>query len=211
MRIRRSAALLVVLLFCGADAGAEERADFVIKGATLELRGARATIQAPSSYWKWSRLEIQPGSPFDGYRCSSLINDHDAYLLLVSREPVPPLDESRLDDLVSEIRKNEVPENFVIAAPRQEPSTLPWPGSYRIQYALSSSLGSAYIYAYAAHRGRAFITLCMTLSSEEPADFIKFNRSLDVRVEKPLVRREILMALVAIVAVIGVVQWFRSR
>jgi hypothetical protein len=211
MKIQRSAGLLVALMLLGADAQGDERAEFVIRGATLELREAGATIQAPSTYWKWSRLERQRGSEFDAYRCASLINDRDVFLLLVSREPVPPLDASRMEDLVSEIRKNGLPENFVIAAPRQESSSLPWPGSFRMQFALSSSGGSVFIYSYAAHRKRAFITLCVTLSPDEPADFTKFSRSLDVRVDKPLLSREILMAVVGIVAAIGVVQWFRSR
>jgi len=211
MKFPRSASVLVALLSAGVEARGAELAGFVIKGATLEVREAGATIQAPSTYWKWSRLEKQRESGFDAYRCASLINDRDVFLLLVSREPVPPLDASKMEDLVSEIRKSGLPESFVIAAPRQEPSTLPWPGSYRMQFALSSSSGSVFIYSYASHRTRAFITLCVTLSSEEPSDFTKFSRSLDVRVEKPLLRREILVGLVAIVAAIGVVQWFRAR
>jgi len=215
MKMARTA--LLVLLAAAAPPGAAEDEDdekapeFVIQGATLDLRWAGATIQAPSIHWKWTRaVEIDPRR-LDAFQCVNGMNEHDAYFVLVSRKPAKPLDASGMDDLVNTIRKSGPGEGWVLASPEHEPSDIPWPGSYRLRYRLTSAFATAYLHAYAGRKTRAYLTLCFTLTPEEPPEFARFSRSLSVREEKKGRMKGVLTGLALLVVTIGVIQWLRSR
>lgn len=204
------AALALVALLARADE--EEVADFVIKGTTLDVRWAGATIQAPGVMWKWSRLEGVNTGKLDAFGCVNGMNEREmALVFLVTREKVRPLNAGEMDDLVREIRKSMPKDRWVIARPQYEPSDLPWPGSYKFRYELTSAGATAYLYGYAGRKTRGYLTECVTLSPQEPKEFAQFTRSLFVREEKKGPKSRILTGLVLAVAAIGVAQWLRSR
>jgi hypothetical protein len=212
MRILRGVVAALVLVAASAHAEDDEVADFLIKGTTLDVRWAGATIQAPGVMWKWSRLEGANTSKLDAFGCVNGMNEREmALVFLVTRQPVRPLNAGEMDDLVREIRKSMPKDRWVIARPQYEPSDIPWPGSYRFRYELTSAGATAYLYGYAGRKTRGYLTECVTLSPQEPAEFVQFTRSLFVREPKGSPRSRILMGLVLAVAAIGVVQWLRSR
>lgn len=211
MRIVRSAFTVLSFMAASLRLAAEEDPGFMIKGATLDLRWAGATIQAPSIHWKWSHAEEIDARKIDAFECVNRMDESNAFYFLVSREPVKPLDASGMDDLVNTIRSSGPREGWVLARPEQEPSNIPWPGSYRLQYEFTSASATAYLYVYAGRKTRAYMTLCVTLSREEPAEFARFTRSLFVREEKKSATKGVLTGLVLLVSAIGVFQWLRSR
>src|SRR5450631_2646872 len=107
MRILRGAVAALVLVAASAHADDEEAADFLIKGTTLDVRWAGATIQAPGVMWKWSRLEGANTSKLDAFASVNGMNEREmALVFLVTRQPVRPLNAGEMDDLVREIRKS---------------------------------------------------------------------------------------------------------
>jgi hypothetical protein len=211
MRIARSAFAVLSAAAVSFSLAAQEPPDFTINGATLDLRWAEATIQAPSIHWKWSRAEGADPAKIDAFQCVNRMDESQAFYFLVSRQAVKPLDASGMDELVNTLRSSGPGEGWVLAHPEQAPSEIPWPGSYRLQYEFTSASATAYLHVYAGRKTRAFMTLSITLSPEEPAEFTRFTRSLFVREEKKSPAKGILTGLVLLVSAIGVIQWLRSR
>lgn len=212
MRIFRGAAAALFLIAAPARAAGEESADFVVKGTTLDLRWAGATIQAPASQWRWSRTAGLDTKKLDGFECVNTMNEHEmAFFFLVTRERIKPLSAGEMDDFVREIRKSMGKDIWVMARPEYAPSDIPWPGSYRFRYELTSSRATAYLYGYAGRKTRGYMTECITLEPVEPPACEQISRSLFVRETGKNPKSRILMGLVVVVAVIGVVQWLRSR
>lgn len=213
MPFARAAFAALALIVGSAEAAGPDAVDFQINGTTLNVLWAGATLQAPSGYWKWSRLQGLNAAKLDGFSCVNGMNESEQVMMfLVTRQAVKPLDASEMDELVRGIRKSMPGDRWVMARPRYEPSDIPWAGSYRFRYELTSAGPTAYLYGYAARRAtRGYLTQCITLSTQEPAEFVQLSRSLFVREAKKNPRSRVLVALVLVFAAIGVVQWLRSR
>jgi len=213
LKLARAAVLVLVAVAALPGEAEEDEAppEFVIQGATLDIRWAGATIQAPSIHWKWLHAPELDPRRLDAFACVNRMNENDSYFLLVSRKPVKPLDASGMDDFVNAIRSEGPGAGWVLAAPEHEPSDVPWPGSFRFRYRLTSASATAYLHAYAGRKTRAYLTFCFTLTPDEPPEFARFSRSLQVREEKKSALKGVLTGLALLVVVIGVVQWLRSR
>ncbi len=212
MQILRGAVAALFLVASSARAAEKDSVDFLIKGTTLDVRWAGATVQAPGAMWSWSRLEGVKTTELEAFRCLNRMNERDMVLVfLVTRHPVKPLNAGEMDDLIREIRKSLPDDRWVIARPQYERSDIPWPGSYRFRYELTSAGATAYLYGYVGRKTRGYLTECVTLSPLEPAEFVQFSRSLFVREAKRSSNGAILKGLVIAVAAIGIIQWLRSR
>ncbi|MCM3876771.1 MAG: hypothetical protein NEA02_10165 [Thermoanaerobaculia bacterium] len=212
MRILRGSVAALFLVASSAHAADKEIEDFLITGTTLEVRWAGATVRAPGAMWLWSRLEGVKAAKLEAFQCVNRMNERDMFLaFLVTRQPVKPLNAGEMDDFIREVRKSMPDDRWVIARPQYERSDIPWPGSYRFRYELTSADATAYLYGYVGRKTRGYLTECVTLSPQEPAEFVQFSRSVFVREEKRNPSGPILKALVIAVAAIGIIQWLRSR
>ena len=202
------AAGLLAAAMCAEAAGMESGSvpDGWIRGRTLVVHGGEATVVAPAAFWKWTSMKL--GGGFLAFVCANSMDVLSQYVFAVSEGVAKTLKPSHMDDEVQDLKSKLNIGGSNVARPSYESSDIPFPGSYRLRFEEVTSAGTVYYFGYLGLKGRLYVTMCGSLSPEEPREFTKFASSVAARPVQQVSLGAVVLWALAVVA--GVVLWWKK-